>query len=267
MKNTTDYIELNKLSDLHNNDTIFFCKTDYLLQDFDYISKLNHDVVLISGNSDYAITDTLMNLAPPNVKKWFAQNAVSYNSKLEPIPMGLENKLPSSRDGHGIGYFDRASTKEKLLLSISENTIKPSKFIYANFNIHTNLTYRQPIKEISQQQPYIDWEEPRLSLQALFSKMLEYKMILCPVGNGIDTHRIWEVLYCDRIPIILQIGSYKIYELYKKLPIIVLDSIDQLQDKDYLESRYSYIKNQTFDFRLLNINYWKDLIKNYVNTI
>lgn len=264
MKNTTDYIELNKLSDLHNNNTIFFCKTDYLLQDFEYISKLNHDVVLISGNSDYAITDTLINLAPPNIKKWFAQNAVSYNSKLEPIPMGLENKLPSSRDGHGIGYFDRASTKEKLLLSISDNTIKPSKFIYANFNIHTNLTYRQPIKEISQQQPYIDWEEPRLSLQALFSKILEYKMVLCPVGNGIDTHRLWEVLYCGRIPIILQIGSYKIYELYKKLPIIILQNIEELKNKQYLDSEYNRIKKNKISTSLLDTSFWKTRIASYI---
>lgn len=267
MTNTTDYIELNKLSNLHNNNTIFFCKTDYLLQDFEYISKLNHDVVLISGNSDYAITDTLINLAPSNIKKWFAQNAVSYNSKLQPIPMGLENKLPSNRDGHGIGYFDRASLKEKLLLSISKNNIEPSKFIYANFNIYTNTRYREPIKHIAQQCAHIDWEDPKFSLQTLFSKFLEYKMILCPVGNGIDTHRLWEVLYCGRIPIVIKIGPYKIYDLYEQLPIIVLDSIDQLQDHNYLESRYSHIKNQEFNFHLLNINYWKDLIQNYANTI
>jgi len=265
MKNTTNYIELNKLSSLHNNNTIFFCKTDYLLQDFEYISKLNHDVVLISGNSDYAITDTLMNLAPPNIKKWFAQNAVSYNSKLEPIPMGLENKLPSSRDGHGIGYFDRASTKEKLLLSISENTIEPSKFIYANFNTYTNLAYREPMRHIAQQCSYIDWEDPKFSLQTLFSKFLDYKMILCPVGNGIDTHRLWEVLYCGRIPITIKIGPYKIYDLYQKLPIIVLDSIDQLIDKSYLLSKYEEIKQTIYDNNILTSSYWQHEITHAIS--
>ena len=28
-----DFVEINKFGNLHNNDTIVFCKTDYILQD------------------------------------------------------------------------------------------------------------------------------------------------------------------------------------------------------------------------------------------
>lgn len=266
MNNITDYIELNKLSNLHNNNTIFFCKTDYLLQDFEYISRLNHDIILISGNSDYAITDTLMNLAPPNIKRWFAQNAVSHNSKLQPIPIGLENKLPAQRSGHGVGYLDRASEKEKILSLLNQNNnIKPIKYIYSNFNVQTNPHHRQPIKELSQNIKYIDWEEPRLSLQQLFSKMLEYKMVLCPVGNGIDTHRLWETLYVGRVPITIRLGDFKIYELYRELPIIVLDSINLLYDKQYMDNAYNSIQNMLFNKDILDSNYWHNLIKQAAN--
>lgn len=266
MNNIIDYIELNKLSQLHNNDTIFFCKTDYLLQDFEYISKLNHDVVLISGNSDYAITDTLLDLAPKNIKIWFAQNAVANNPKLQPIPMGLENKLPATRFGHGVGYLDRASEKEKILRSLQDNTAQPSKFIYANFNIYTNLLYRQRIKDIAQEIEYIDWHEPTASLSSLFAQFLEYKMILCPIGNGIDTHRLWEVLYANRVPITIKLGPYKIYSLYEQLPIIILDNIDQLNDYSLIYSEYFKCQEKKYNRLLLDTNYWIELIRSQTIT-
>jgi hypothetical protein len=114
MKNI-NRIEINKFSQLHDEKNIFFCKTDYILEDFKNISKSDRPVTLITGNSDYAITDELVSLAPKNIVSWYAQNALSNAEILHPIPIGLENKLPSVRDGHGIGYFDRASEKEELL--------------------------------------------------------------------------------------------------------------------------------------------------------
>lgn len=247
--NNIDFIQLNKFSELHNGSSIFFCKTDYLLQEFDRIAGLNHDVVLISGNSDYAITDTLVHLAPPNIKKWFAQNAVSYNPRLEPIPIGLENKLPAQRTGHGVGYFDRVSEKEQILLSLQDNTIIPSKFIYANFNMSTNLIHREPIKLISQTLSYITWEEPQLDLHTFFRSVLNHKMVLCPAGNGIDTHRLWETLYCQRVPITIKIGNFKIYDLYKQ----------------YLEDQYNSIQHTNYNLNLLSIQYWYNLIRNSNN--
>ena len=99
-----DFIELNKFSHLHDEQNIIFCKTDFLREQLREIEKLGNDVVLITGNSDYPITDDYLNFLPKNVIKWFGQNIISKNSIFEPIPLGLENKLESVRKGHGIGY-------------------------------------------------------------------------------------------------------------------------------------------------------------------
>ena len=32
--------------------------------------------------------------------------------------------------------------------------------------------------------------------------LLNYMFVICPEGNGIDTHRMWEALYLRTIPII-----------------------------------------------------------------
>ena len=260
MKNK--YIEINKLSYLHNGSSIFFCKTDYLLSEFENIRKQNNNVILITGNSDYAITDEIVSLAPGNIKKWYAQNALSNNSILEPLPIGLENKLPSVRESHGVGYFDRATLKESLLEKANSNNKEPTKFVYANFNVNTNYNYRNPIKEMCQNVSFIDWEEPNLPLNSFFDKVLDYKMIVCPAGNGLDTHRLWEILYCNRIPITFKTGNYKLYELYNKLPIIILENDRDLTDYGLIEKKYSECINKKYDLSLLDINFLISKIQN-----
>jgi len=262
MKNI-DRIEINKFSHLHDEKNIFFCKTDYILEDFKNISELDHPVALITGNSDYAITDEIVSLAPKNIFSWYAQNAISNSEILHPIPLGLENKIPSVRDGHGIGYFDRASKKEQLLNSITNNN--PTKLIYANFNINTNYNYRSIVKKYCIDSSFIDWEEPNLSLSQFFNKITDYKMVVCPAGNGVDTHRLWETLYCGQIPITIVVGEYKIYELYKELPIILLNNIRDLLDYDLIMQKYQECQSKNFNEELLNTNYWINIIKDNTN--
>lgn len=255
-----DFIEINKFSELHDGEKIVFCKTDFLYQEFEEIKKINNDVILISGNSDYPITENYLNSLPKNVKKWYAQNALANSDVLEPIPLGLENKLPSVRQGHGIGYYDRVLEKENLL-SRNVNT-ESTKFMYSNFRIETNYQQRIIYKKISINESHIDWEESNLSLTQFFDKILEYKMVLCPLGNGVDTHRLWEVLYSGRIPVTVKCGNYKIYELYEKLPIIILNSIDDLRNKNLIEEKYQKIMEKNHNLDLLDFNFWFKKILN-----
>lgn len=254
-----DFIQINKFSKLHDGNKIIFCKTDFIFEEFKNIEKLPHDVILITGNSDYPIDEHTFHSKPNNIKKWYAQNALINDEILIPLPIALENKLESIRSGHGIGYYDRVSEKEKLL---SRNlTIEPSKKYYSNFNIQTNYSYRSKIKDICINSSHIDWEESNLSLKEFFDKILEYEAIICPIGNGIDTHRLWEVLYSNRIPITIKVGDFKIYELYEKLPIVILDNENQLYDEELLDKKIKEIKNNQYNMSLLDYSYWKELIK------
>ena len=254
-----DIIQLNKFSTLHNGKTIIFCKTDYLMSEFENIKNIQNDVVLISGNSDYAITDEIIKHLPKNVKKWFAQNAISKNEKLVPIPMGIENKLPSVREGHGIGYHERVELKEVLLNRNISKT--PTKKIYANFNVDTNPHHRNQVKNVCEKSEHIVWENSNLSLENFFDNILDYEMIVCPAGNGVDTHRLWEVLYSNRVPITIKIGDFKIYELYEKLPIIILDSISDLDNLELLNSKLMDIYLKSLTIEPIDLNYWVNQIK------
>jgi len=253
-----ELIQLNKFSNLHDEKKIIFCKTDFLLQEFENIKKINNDIILITGNSDYPILDNIIELIPKNVKKWYGQNILTYHEKIEPIPMGIENRYDSVRSGHGIGYYERVEIKESLLKR--NTTLTPTKKIYSNFQINTNYTHRQKVKSISIESPHIDWEEPNLSLEGFFNKILDYEMVVCPAGNGVDTHRLWEVLYSNRIPITVKIGDFKIYELYNKLPIVVLENIDDLLDLELIYKKYNQIKINYKNIGMIDFNYWKNKI-------
>lgn len=255
-----DFLQINKFSELHDGLKIIFCKTDFIAQEFENIKNIKNDVTLITGNSDYAITDNIVAKAPKNIKRWFAQNAISNSGILIPLPLGLENKTESLRSGHGIGYLERVKEKERLLSRHSNEN--PTKKIYANFNIATNFGYRNALKNFIKNSTIIDWEESNLSLENFFDKILDYEMTLCPIGNGVDTHRLWEVLYCNRIPITIKVGDFKIYELYEDLPIIILQNLEELNDLNLIQKHYDVAKQKIWDKEMLNYKWWKNKILN-----
>ncbi len=256
-----EIIELNKFSNLHDSEKIIFCKTDFISSELENISRLPNKVILITGNSDYPITDHNTKNLPENIIKWYAQNALTFHEKIEPIPMGIENRFDCNREGHGIGYFDRVELKENL---INRNlSVTPTKNIYANFQVSTNFSHRIQVRDVCSTSIHIDWEEPNLNLENFFNKILEYKMVVCPAGNGVDTHRLWEVIYSNRIPITIKVGEYKIYDLYKKLPIVILDNIEQLMDLSLINEKYEESKNNFKNIDMIDFNFWKNEIYNY----
>jgi len=247
-----DFIMLavNHFGSLHNGKTIFFTHVDYLAETLREISSLNNEVILITGNGDMSIDDHWAHNCPSNVKYWFAQNHLTLANNVSSIPIGLSNTFPNIRPKHGIGWTQLAKIIPELTQIYLYDKSTPSKFIYANFNENTNTMQRSHIKAYCQKLEFIDYEEPNLPYSDFFNNILDHEAVICPAGNGIDTHRLWETLYCKRIPITIKLtntkfngnyipqqqNEYEIYKLYSKLPIVMLDSDEELFDRNHLES-------------------------------
>lgn len=252
-----DTIQINKFSRLHDGKNIIFCKTECLEGEFENIKNLKNDVVLISGNSDICVDDDIFNKRPPNISKWFAQNALVNHEILEPLPIGIENRYPSIRDGHGIGWGDRVETKENVISNPPD--IKFSKFIYSNFNIETNPGHRSQIREICINTNFIDWEEPNLSIETFFTKLLDYEAIVCAQGNGPgDNHRIYETLYMGRIPITFNKVMYE--KLHYLFPVVLIEEINDLNNYEIMRKKIDEVKNKEWDKNTLSTDYWFDKI-------
>ena len=257
-----DLIQLNKFADLHNGKDVIFSKTEYLKVEFKKIQKIKNEVILISGNSDEGIDAKLISYMPDNVLVWYCQNDLHYHDKLKSIPIGLENTIPNKRKGHGIAW-PHAVQKIQLIneLISSDNKALPTKFMYSNFNEQTNVLHRAPIRDLCIQSPFINWDEPSLKYNEFLVKILDHEAIVCPAGNGIDSHRLYEILYCGRIPVTIKTGDYPLYsQIYANLPVVILDAIDDLKDEEKLKEMIAAVKKRSTQYELLDYNYWQQQI-------
>jgi len=260
----SDLIQLNRLCDLHDGEKIIFCKTDYLTKEFEDIKSLDNKVVLVSGNSDYGITEEVAARLPLNVTRWFCQNNLTTDSRLTALPLGIENSREASRPGHGVGW-QHAIEKERLLSYFYEedDVVEAENLVYANFNISTNLSWRQRVKDACHQSDLVTLEEERLSYLAFLSRILHHTAVACPLGNapqgGSDNHRIYETLYLNRIPIVFRENQGRLYEgVYKHLPIVCLDDLEELFDKEHLLLKINEVKLKSREY--ISHDYWRQRI-------
>lgn len=263
-----DFLQLNKLADLHNGRQVIFCKTDYLDAELKKIKKLKHQVVLVSGNGDVGIDARFVSNLPDNVLMWYCQNNLFYHDRLRAIPIGLENTVECKRRGHGMAW-PHAVEKLELLTKAYNNRNKrsPSKLLYANFNIQTNKQ-RIPIMNICKQSSFITWDEPKLSYSEFITRVIDHEAVICPAGNGVDTHRLYEILYCGVIPVTIKTGDYALYtQLYNNLPIVVLNHINELQNEDKLKELIAAAKQKQANIQLLDCAYWLQKITDAANNI
>jgi len=247
-----EIFEINKLSYLHDGSSIIFCKTDFILDEFKAIEQLGKDVTLITGNSDYCITDQLVSLAPNNIKRWFCQNKMTGDHRVKSIPIGLENTIECFRPGHGY-VWDHAGPKLEYLTAITD--IDPSELIYANFNTNTNITIRPFVKSICEQAEFITWESHGADYSSYIQNCLNHQMIVCPEGNGPDTHRFWETLYLNRVPIA---RLTKATEDFEDLPVVWLNDWTELRDKNLILDKFNKVKSNNKDLCLSS--YWRNII-------
>ena len=254
-----DLFHLNLFSHLHDGDNIF-CKTDFLSSAFPQIEKIKNNIILITGNSDYEINDNTIKQAPENIKYWFAQNANSDN--IFGIPMGLENSSACKIEGHGY-VWPHAPPKHEAIFNAKSK--KPSKDIYCNFSLSTNPQVRREVLhycvlngcmtiDICQDHNQINQKK----YSDYVDSILDHKMVVCPEGNGIDCHRVWETLLLGRVPIV---KKSKAMNHFSDLPILFVDKWNEIEDLNLMKKKYELVKNNSI--KKLNFKYWRDLILFY----
>jgi hypothetical protein len=224
---------------LRENDTIY-CNSE-LIEDFFSVINKNQslkNLFLITGQSDRKITKSLFLLKPESVFKWYSIN-VDYDDKnLIPIPLGIA---------------DSFSKKNLNVKHIFENIDfsygnKENK-LYLNFRLNTNFFHRRKLYKIFRNKKWTKLQETDISNKDYLNNLKKYNFTLCPWGNGIDTHRLWEAIYNGSIPITIK---HKTYSKLQGLPILQVDSYRQI-DKKFLDKSLKEIK-KNLDVNKLNVN-------------
>ena len=128
-----------------------------------------------------------------------------------------------------------------------------------NHNIRTNPSERQVLYDMFERERWVDSQ--RLVNGADFGSYINniynHKFVLCPPGNGIDTHRIWECLYMGTVPIVKWCPNWVFYD---DLPILVVNDWEEVTEK-FLSGAWDEIQKITWNRDKLNFEYWKNKIR------
>lgn len=226
----------------YDNPPIMFCYGHRIEELSVNIYKFKNPFVLISHNSDYNIIDSPANnqiLNCKNLIKWFAQNVEYTHDKVHFLPIGIANRMWK----HG-----------NLSIFKDLKRISKDKNVYMCFKESTNTEVRRLcLRFLCPTVDFLPMIEPQQNILLL----QRYKFCICPEGNGLDTHRLWEALYVKTVPILLRSKFSENIQNVTKLPMILLDSWDDFD----LSKLPNY---NTFDFNVgsqyLSFKYYESLI-------
>jgi hypothetical protein len=82
--------------------------------------------------------------------------------------------------------------------------------------------------------------------------------VICPEGNGVDTHRLWETLYMGGVPVVKTNDYLNI--ILRDLPVIVIPSWNKLNDLSYMHDCWVRIQESEWNFNKIGLSYWTKLI-------
>ena len=144
----------------------------------------------------------------------------------------------------------------QLLFLEAENPEKDIN-LYINFRVNTNFKERKDIHNRFKNEPWVISNSPDLDKITYLNSLSKASFVLCPWGNGVDTHRFWETLYAGSIPVTKKHPTYKSAE---DLPALFVNDYKEI-NYDLLESFMSNLNLNDYNFEKLTKEYWNKKIK------
>jgi len=234
IKNLNDKIWIDNL--MNDNDLLNLCS---------HFSEMNF--IIFCNLEDSPIDNFIEGKIPSNVLGIYAANAVFNNDKVHPFPYGIQRKMNFSDQRYDI-------LKNKI-----NNSIIPKKLLYINHNINTNYKERHYIYDLFKDKPWATPISSNLEYENFINNILNHKFMICPVGNAIDCHRNWEVLYLKRVPIMLKNNYLEL--LFKDFPVLFVEKFSDVTEDLLLD-------NENVFNLALNLNLDKlNLEKKFTNIV
>lgn len=225
---------------------VWFVKRDFLMEFFSIIDYSFPSINIVTQHSDYEVDDALMSKKPKSVKFVFGSNTSSNRPDAIPIPLGLGPPYcPITPKAKDIKALDTRRNRNKLL--------------YVNFRTSTYPSEREPLLDMMKSFSKVcgdvtigNQSSDTTIIHGYLHEMIDHKFCLCPRGNGIDTHRLWESLYCRTIPVVRRENAHRNFQ---DLPILFVDSWEQVTES-LLHNEYQRIVNTDWDYSKLSASWW-----------
>ncbi len=245
-KQTEKLLNLSSIVSSYDNPYIIFCYGHRLSLLMERIKYFQNPFILISHNSDENIDNRYDELLlSDKIIKWYSQNIKISHPKLHMVPIGIANSMWN----HG--------NMEILKNIITQDLIK-TKNVYFYFSISTNSTERNHCKTEIERKG-LTWGTC-FGFNDYLKELSLYKFAICPPGNGVDCHRIWECYYLGVIPIMVR--SQFTEHISKCLPCILLDKWSDFNINDILPLYDSLLVTLNKNYKYITLQYYINEIEN-----
>jgi hypothetical protein len=228
---------------------VVYVKTDVIDDFFIQIyPKISATFVLLTHNSDYSTKVKHEHyLNDTKLLAWFGQNPGFEHRKHFSLPIGLENPT-------------WAPTKIDFVRSVTETSLIPWEkrkyLLYVNFNSGTNPAARTQLLTRFRGIKDVFVSEKRVDYAAYMNQIGKSKYVLCPRGNGLDTHRFYETLLMGSIPVV---ENSTLYSLFDETSAFLVNSMSELT-VDMLRNGHLNVKNMSVSRRVVLWKTWEDKI-------
>ena len=167
------------------------------------------------------------------------------SDRLTNLPIGVQHDfLKYHFDNHNNDFLNHSQKNTSLCLeSFSRNTDRNRR---GEHNIN-----RYSITAILNGKNFIT--KQRFEGTNYFKNIGKFKFVICPEGNGIDTHRLWETLYSKCIPIVENNDVMR--KKLEGLPILWTNDYSELTE-EYLNIKYDEILKTKYDFSYLLLSFY-----------
>jgi len=186
-----------------------FVKTDYL-DWFLSVREINTPITLITAVSDCSPSESAYEklLANPNVKRWIGCNITVSHPKIYKVPIG-------------VGEPERQNGNHEELLRLHASRIpweEKSDIICIPYhgNTHGSRTLEPTL--------------PKLPFGEYMTEIGKHKFVISMRGNGVDTHRVCEILLMGSVPVLLHSG---LDDMYEQFPCLLVDSFEQIDTSGF----------------------------------
>ena len=201
--------------------------------------------IIFTNLEDTPIDDQIR--VPDNVLCISAVNAIAHNDKVIPAPYGVQRKMTPDDDRieQLMGWME------------FDNKDNPDNLLYVSHNESSNAR-RLGIKNLFYDKDWAEVNEQRVGYHTFLSNLSNSKFMICPIGNAIDCHRNWEVLYMRRVPVMVR-DPY-LEKLYEDYSVLFVDDYKDVTKELLIKNDNLFQKAQTMDLSGLTLPTFFDRI-------
>lgn len=236
-------------SDYYKTD-IFYFNRPFLWRDGIQMMPPPSPRLIVSGHSDHPITDEIAKRYPN--AKWYSVNTQTH--QVHGLPLGITNNT-----NEGILFPIYGNTD--IMVEVASMPREIENLVYMNLNIVTYPEERQPLWDMFKDKNWVTVDESVNTLDGrkrYLQQIRNHSFVLCPRGNGIDTHRLWETLYMGSIPIVRKDIAHRDW---LDLPILFVDSWEEVTE-ERIRNELERFQNTTWNMEKLRVSYWIERIRN-----